>query len=233
MFSISTVASSTRMPTASASPPSVMMLIVSPSAASTISDDRIDSGIETAMISVLRQLPRKTRIIRPVRQAAMIAFADHAVDRRPHEDRLIGQRRDLQFRRQLRLIAAACACTPLMMSSVEALPVLSTDSSDAALPIHAHDVRLRRVTRLARARHPGCKPSPRSPANGEIVQLVNRLRRRRSVSTLVFERADLVVPEGRIRFCAPIVLTTSAGESPFACSAGTSISTCTCRSLPP
>ena len=34
---------------------------------------RIDSGIDTAMISVLRQLPRKIRIITPVRHAAMIA----------------------------------------------------------------------------------------------------------------------------------------------------------------
>ena len=69
MFSISTVASSTRMPTASASPPSVMMLIVSPSAESISSEHRIESGIETAMISVLRQLPRKIRII-SARQAA-------------------------------------------------------------------------------------------------------------------------------------------------------------------
>ncbi len=73
MFSISTVASSTRMPTASASPPSVMMLMVSPSAPSMISETRIDSGIETAMMSVERQLPRNTRIIKPVRQAAMSA----------------------------------------------------------------------------------------------------------------------------------------------------------------
>ena len=73
MFSISTVASSTRMPTASASPPSVMMLIVSPSADRMMSDIRIESGIETAMISVLRQLPRKSRIISAVRQAAIDA----------------------------------------------------------------------------------------------------------------------------------------------------------------
>ena len=73
MFSIATVASSTRMPTASASPPRVMMLMVSPSALSTMIEVRIDSGIETAMISVLRQLPRKSRIISAVRQAAMIA----------------------------------------------------------------------------------------------------------------------------------------------------------------
>ena len=71
MFSTSTVASSTRMPTASARPPRVMMLIVSPSALK--HDQRVstESGIETAMISVLRQLPRNTRIIKPVRQAAI------------------------------------------------------------------------------------------------------------------------------------------------------------------
>ena len=34
---------------------------------------RIERGIETAMISVLRQLPKKIRIISPVRQAAMTA----------------------------------------------------------------------------------------------------------------------------------------------------------------
>ena len=73
MFSISTVASSTRMPTASASPPSVMMLIVSCSSDSTVIEHRIDSGIETAIISVERQLPRKTRIITAVRQAAISA----------------------------------------------------------------------------------------------------------------------------------------------------------------
>ena len=73
MFSIATVASSTRMPTASARPPSVMMLIVSPSALSTMIDARIESGIETAMISVLRQLPRNSRIISAVRQAAIDA----------------------------------------------------------------------------------------------------------------------------------------------------------------
>ena len=100
MFSISTVASSTRMPTASASPPRVMMLIVSPSALSAMIESRIESGIETAMITVLRQLPRKIRIISPVRHAAIDAFAHHTVDGSPHEERLVGQRLDLQLRRQ-------------------------------------------------------------------------------------------------------------------------------------
>ncbi len=73
MFSISTVASSTRMPTASASPPSVMMLMVSPIAYNTASEVRIESGIEMHTISVLRQLPRNSRIINPVSMAATTA----------------------------------------------------------------------------------------------------------------------------------------------------------------
>ena len=73
MFSMVTVASSTKMPTASASPPRVMMLMLSPSALRTQIDVRIDKGMETAMIRVLRQLPRNRRIMTAVRQAAMIA----------------------------------------------------------------------------------------------------------------------------------------------------------------
>ena len=62
MFSMVTVASSTRMPTASARPPSVMMLMVSPSADRQKMEARIDSGIEMVMMSVLRQLPRNSSI---------------------------------------------------------------------------------------------------------------------------------------------------------------------------
>ena len=72
MFSMATVASSTRMPTDSARPPSVMMLMVWCSTSSMISEHRIESGIDTAMISVDRKLPRKTRIMRAVRQAAIM-----------------------------------------------------------------------------------------------------------------------------------------------------------------
>ena len=73
MFSIATVASSTRMPTARAMPPSVMMLIVSPRALKVMMEARIDSGIEMEMMMVLRQLPRNSRIISAVRPAAMAA----------------------------------------------------------------------------------------------------------------------------------------------------------------
>ena len=50
-----------------------MMLIVSPRALSTQIEVRIDSGIEIAMMRVLRQLPRNSRIMAAVRQAARIA----------------------------------------------------------------------------------------------------------------------------------------------------------------
>ena len=63
MFSIVTVASSTRMPTASARPPSVMMLRVSPIADSIAIAPSTDSGIDIAMMMVERQLPRNSRII--------------------------------------------------------------------------------------------------------------------------------------------------------------------------
>ena len=71
MFSTSTVASSTRIPTARAKPPSVMMLIVCPIALSTMIEVRIARGIEVAMITVLRQLPRNVRIMKAVRHAAI------------------------------------------------------------------------------------------------------------------------------------------------------------------
>ena len=73
MFSIATVASSTRMPTASANPPSVMMLMVSPKALRTIIDTQIESGMETVMTIVGRQSPRNSKIINAVSAAAMAA----------------------------------------------------------------------------------------------------------------------------------------------------------------
>ena len=54
-FSTSTVASSTRMPTASAIPPSVMRLIVCPNQLSTMIETRSESGMEVITTTVERQ----------------------------------------------------------------------------------------------------------------------------------------------------------------------------------
>ena len=61
---------------------------------------RIDSGIETAMMTVLRQLPRNTRIISAVRHGGDHRLADHALDRGADEQRLVGELPDLELRRQ-------------------------------------------------------------------------------------------------------------------------------------
>ena len=63
MFSISTVASSTSTPTASASPPSVMMFIVWPAAHSRHAPTARRSGIVATTISALRQSRRNSSTI--------------------------------------------------------------------------------------------------------------------------------------------------------------------------
>ena len=71
LFSISTVASSTRMPTASASPPRVITFSDWCRIVSAMIEVSIDSGIEVMTIRVLRHDPRNSRIISAVRQPAI------------------------------------------------------------------------------------------------------------------------------------------------------------------
>ena len=69
MFSISTVASSTSTPTARASPPMVMMLMVCPTAHSHSTAESNETGIVNTTISALRQSRRNSSTINPVRAA--------------------------------------------------------------------------------------------------------------------------------------------------------------------
>ncbi len=71
MLSMVTVASSTSIPTASARPPKVMTLRVSPIADRVPIAPRMDSGMEVVTMRVERQLPRNSRIIRLVSAAAI------------------------------------------------------------------------------------------------------------------------------------------------------------------
>ncbi len=72
MFSTSTVASSTRMPIASARPPSDMMLMLLPVMYSPNSDPISASGMFDTTTITLRQSPRNNMIIKPVSAAPMI-----------------------------------------------------------------------------------------------------------------------------------------------------------------
>src|SRR5262245_1338168 len=154
IFSISTVASSTRMPTASARPPSVMIFNVCPSAPRRIIEEKIARGIETAAISVLRQLPRKSRIIRAVRQAAIRpSFSTPSIAARTNSD---WSKSSLIFSAggSVASMRGSASRTRLMMSSVEALADFST-VSNAARAVLRNDIRLHgeAVTHLGDVTH--------------------------------------------------------------------------------
>ena len=76
-----------------------MTLIVWPSRLRMQIDVRIDSGIEMQTISVLRQLPRNSRITRAGQHRRDQRLAHHAADGRAHEQRLIAEHRQLQVLR--------------------------------------------------------------------------------------------------------------------------------------
>ena len=135
MFSMVTVPSSTRMPTASARPPSVMMFRVSPTAHSIVTAPNTDSGIDTAMIRVERQEPRNRRIIKLVRSAATtpskitpLMAPRTNTDWSPIKSILsasgIASRTSITF-----------CLMPAMISSVEVKPLFSTIISTERLPL--------------------------------------------------------------------------------------------------
>ena len=134
MFSMVTVASSTRMPTASASPPRVMMLSVWPSADSRAMENRIASGMEITMTRVERQLPRNSRIIRLVRAAAMAPslMTPDTAARTKMDWSASGS--DLHDRRQGLFQARQQRFDSSTMSRVEADPLFSTVISTARWP---------------------------------------------------------------------------------------------------
>src|ERR1700690_4170707 len=91
-----------------------------------INEQRIESGMETAMMTVERQLPRNTRIMMAVRQAAMI-------DSRMTP--LMAPRTKIDWSESALIfncggnwpfMLTSTLCTPLMMSSVEDEPVFNT-----------------------------------------------------------------------------------------------------------
>ncbi len=134
MFSMVTVASSTRMPTARARPPRVMMFRVWPVAARAARAASTASGIEVAMITVERQLPRNRRIITLVRAAAMIPS-------RTTPEMAAFTNSDWSFSRFMRKSAGRvsfsfgiASLTPCTMARVEAEPAFSTVVSTAREP---------------------------------------------------------------------------------------------------
>src|SRR4051812_24312053 len=95
MFSMVTVASSTRMPTASARPPRVMMLSVSPIADSITIAPSTESGIETAMMMV-EPASQEQQDHDAGQQRGDDAFIGDAGNGAAYEQRLIADEPDLE-----------------------------------------------------------------------------------------------------------------------------------------
>ena len=214
-FSISTVASSTRMPTASAMPPRVMTFSVSPSQERMTIDTRIDSGIETTTMSVLRQLPRKTRSITAVSAAAMHAsLTTPCTAARTKIDWSKSSETLSSLGSRLRVVGRVSR-TRLTTSRVLALPSLRIDMRTDFLPstctMFVCGVFPSRTCATSRMN----TVVPRTTLIG-IDSSCSRssglaLRTIGYSSTPIF-----AVPVGTITFCSPRAALTSRGDSPHA-----------------
>ncbi len=171
MFSIITVASSTRMPTASASPPSVITLMVCPNQDSARIEHRIDSGIEVATISVERQEPRNSSTVSPVSTAAVsISSTTFSTELRTKEEAsLIGVMVTPGGR-----VFSTCGILALMPStteSVDALPVLMTCSSTDCCPLTSTMLVIGWVPRYTWATWPSVTVAPSTCLIGRALKL--------------------------------------------------------------
>ena len=147
------------------------------------------------------------------------AFPHDSLNRRAHEKRLIEQSLDVQLRAEVSAadtVAAfgTIAFMPLTTVSVEDPPSLKDRHQHAAHAVLPHDVGLRRKS-VAHVRH--IAQVKRGRVRGlhrQIVQFGDGLRSRRSSPPWYSVGPILVVPAGRIRFCAATALTMSAGANP-------------------
>ena len=134
MFSIVTVASSTRMPTASARPPNVMMLSVCPAAASPATAASTASGMEAAMMTVDRHEPRNSRIIRLVSAAAITPSRTTPETAAFTNNDWSASGCTLRSGGSVSASLGRIAFTPSTIAMVEAAPLFSTVISTARRP---------------------------------------------------------------------------------------------------
>ena len=143
-----------------------------------MSEQRMESGMETAMMMVERQLPRKTRIMMAVRQAAMMASRTTP---------LMAPRTKIDWSER----ALICNCGGKLALDVGELGADAVDDverggraglqdahQDGALAIDAHDVGLRRIA-VAHVGHVAdVDDRAVDRLDGQVVQLVDKLRAR-------------------------------------------------------
>ena len=142
MFSISTVASSTRMPTASARPPSVITLMVSLSRCMMASEVRMERGMETQTMMRAAPASQEQQNHQSGEQRGQDGFLQHALDRGAHEDGLVEHQRDLHGGGSVETTRGRICFSRLTISSVDAAPFFSTVSSAPRASVVADDVGL-------------------------------------------------------------------------------------------
>src|SRR6202795_3836640 len=213
VFSMVTVESSTRMPTASASPPSVMVLSVSPRKYSTTRDDRIASGIEIITTRVERQEPRKIRIISAVRPAAMAPSRKTPLTEFVTNTDWSNSSLILSPAGAAARVACRACYTPLTTASVEALPFLITLSSTERWPFSR--------TMFCCTNDPSrtCATSFKKMV-APLANLTGIMLRSlidagvALVPTVYWVSQILPVPDGSVRFWVLTALTMSSGVNP-------------------
>ena len=195
-------------------------------------DVRIDNGIDTAMMQVLRQLPRNSRIRAAVRQAAITASrTTPLMAARTKPD---WSNSGVIFRSFGRICATTgnCASRELTISSVDEPPFLMTETSTPRSPFCR--------TMLVCGENPSrtCATSDRyvvAPLRVRTGMLLSpaMVSGEPLVASVYSVAPILAVPDGSTRFCALTALTTSLGVRPLASSASVSRSTEITRCLPP
>jgi hypothetical protein len=226
IFSIVTVASSTRMPTARARPPSVMTFSVSPTADSAKMAASTASGIDSAMMTVERHEPRNSRIIRLVSAAAIAPSLTTPDDGRLHEQRLIANGLDLERGRQALRDRRNRILDAFDDRKRRGGAVLEHGDQHRALAVDVHDIGLRRGTVADISDIAHVDGGAVDGLDRQIVETVDRVRRVVELHAILIGadlreagRIDLVLRGDGVP--------TSCAESPRACSEAGLMSICT------
>ena len=111
-----------------------MTLMVSPSTDRAMSELSTASGIDTVMMRVERQLPRKTRIMPPVSSAAMMPSRTTPVTEASTKPDWSPTVFRVTSGGSVSRTAGSRALIPAMMSRVEAEPIFRTDMSTPLCP---------------------------------------------------------------------------------------------------
>ncbi len=198
------------MPTASASPPSVITFMVSPIADSRASELSTASGIDTSTTRVARQEPRNSRIISPVRPAAMTPSSATSLIASDTNTDWSNSETMWMSLGAAAMMPGSIDFTVLTMSSVEVEPFFSTGSNRPFLPLTC--------TMFCCGGPPArAQPTSRSRIGEPFTSLIGMVLSASSTRGSVFSRMmnwvwpNFASPEGSVRLCALTALTTCCG----------------------